>query len=67
VRVKSSLYPYICTVSQMIFFFSKPFHTVIKVLSSPDENGFDLEGTALTRQNKIKIIKVTLTHKTQLH
>ena len=43
VRVKSSLYPHICTVWQMILFFSKRFHTVIKVLSSPDENGFDLE------------------------
>lgn len=67
VRVKSSLYAYICAVSQIALFFSNIFHTVIKVLYWPDENIFDLQRTAVTRQNIIQIIMLTLTHNTQLH
>ena len=67
VRVKSSLYAYICAVSQITSLFSNIFHRIVKVLTSPDENIFDLQRTALTRQNIIQIIMLTLTHNTQLH
>jgi hypothetical protein len=57
VRFKSSLQPYICNRAHSNLFFYNLFHTVIKLLSSTDENSFDLDSVVWVLISGLKLLR----------